>query len=208
MSWNLSGPVDQVAPSLLGATLRHGDVAVRLTEVEAYDGPTDPASHAHRGRTARNAIMFGPPGHLYVYFSYGMHWAANVICGPEGHAAGVLLRAGEVIDGIEVARTRRGRARDRDLARGPGRLCAALRLSAEHKGCYLLGDGPVRLEPPVRTSGDDHVGSSGRRLPRGGSAVAVLGRRQPLRVRLQAQPARPSPAELHPRVRQVPRSWM
>jgi DNA-3-methyladenine glycosylase len=148
MSWNLTGPVDQVAPSLLGATLRHGDVAVRLTEVEAYDGPTDPASHAHRGRTARNAIMFGPPGHLYVYFSYGMHWAANVICGPEGHAAGVLLRAGEVIDGIEIARTRRDRARDRDLARGPGRLCAALRLSGEHKGCYLLGDGPVRLDPP------------------------------------------------------------
>ena len=149
MTWNLTGPVDQVAPSLLGATLRHSEVAVRLTEVEAYDGPTDPASHAHRGRTARNAIMFGPPGHLYVYFSYGMHWAANVICGPEGHAAGVLLRAGEVVDGIEVARTRRGRARDRDLARGPGRLCAALRLSSEHKGCYLLGDGPVRLEPPA-----------------------------------------------------------
>jgi DNA-3-methyladenine glycosylase len=149
MTWNLTGPVDQVAPSLLGATLRHGEVAVRLTEVEAYDGPTDPASHAHRGRTARNAIMFGPPGHLYVYFSYGMHWAANVICGPEGHAAGVLLRAGEVVDGIEVARTRRGRARDRDLARGPGRLCAALRLSSEHKGCDLLGDGAVRLEPPA-----------------------------------------------------------
>jgi DNA-3-methyladenine glycosylase len=149
MSWNLTGPVDQVAPTLLGATLRHGEVAVRLTEVEAYDGPTDPASHAHRGRTARNTVMFGPPGHLYVYFTYGMHWAANVICGPEGHAAGVLLRAGEVIDGIEVARSRRGRARDRDLARGPGRLCAALRLSAEHKGCYLLGDGPVRLEPPA-----------------------------------------------------------
>jgi DNA-3-methyladenine glycosylase len=149
MSWDLTGPVEQVAPTLLGATLRNGEVAVRLTEVEAYDGPTDPASHAHRGRTVRNAIMFGPPGHLYVYFSYGMHWAANVICGPEGHAAGVLLRAGEVIDGIEVARSRRGRARDRDLARGPGRLCAALLLSAEHKGCYLLGDGTVRLERPA-----------------------------------------------------------
>ncbi len=196
MSWNLSAPVDQVAPSLLGATLRHGEVAVRLTEVEAYDGPTDPASHAHRGRTARNAIMFGPPGHLYVYFSYGMHWAANVICGPEGHAAGVLLRAGEVVDGIEVARTRRGRASDRDLARGPGRLCAALRLSAEQKGCYLLGDGPVRLEPPAEPSEMSHVGSSGRRLPRGGSAVAVLGRRQPLCVRLQAQPACPRRADL------------
>ena len=100
MSWDLARPVAEVAPSLLGATLRHGGVAIRLTEVEAYDGPTDPASHAYRGPTPRNAIMFGPPGHLYVYFSYGMHWAANVICGPEGHAAGVLLRAGEVIDGI------------------------------------------------------------------------------------------------------------
>ncbi len=149
MNWNLTGPVDQVAPTLLGATLRRGDVAVRLTEVEAYDGSSDPASHAHRGRTTRNAIMFGPPGHLYVYFSYGMHWAANVICGPQGHAAGVLLRAGEVVEGVDVARARRGRARDRDLARGPGRLCAALDLTADQKGCYLLGDGPVRLELPA-----------------------------------------------------------
>ena len=149
MSWDLTGPVAEVAPTLLGATLRHREVAVRLTEVEAYDGPSDAASHAHRGRTARNAIMFGPPGHLYVYFSYGMHWAANVICGPDGHASGVLLRAGEVVDGIDVARACRGRARDRDLARGPGRLCAALDLTAEQKGCYLLGDGPVHLEPPT-----------------------------------------------------------
>ncbi len=148
MTWDLGRPVAEVAPTLLGATLRHGVVAVRLTEVEAYDGPTDPASHAYRGRTQRNAIMFGPPGHLYIYFSYGMHWAANVICGPEGHAAGVLLRAGEVIDGIELARSRRGRARDRDLARGPGRLCAALGLTIEHKGCNLIGAGPVRLEAP------------------------------------------------------------
>jgi DNA-3-methyladenine glycosylase len=148
MSWDLGRPVAEVAPNLLGATLRHGEVAVRLTEVEAYDGPTDPASHAYRGRTPRNAVMFGPPGHLYVYFSYGMHWAANVICGPEGHAAGILLRSGEVIDGIELARSRRGRAQDRDLARGPGRLCAALGLTAEQKGCDLLGEGPVRLEPP------------------------------------------------------------
>jgi DNA-3-methyladenine glycosylase len=148
MSWDLARPVAEVAPSLLGATLRHGGVAIRLTEVEAYDGPTDPASHAYRGPTPRNAIMFGPPGHLYVYFSYGMHWAANVICGPEGHAAGILLRAGEVIDGIELARSRRGRARDRDLARGPGRLCSALGLTAEHKGCDLFGDSPVRLESP------------------------------------------------------------
>ena len=94
--------------------------------------------------------MFGPPGHLYVYFSYGMHWAANVVCGPDGTASGVLLRAGEVVDGVEVARARRGRAPDRDLARGPGRLTQALGLTAEHKGAYLLGGGPVRLEPGPR----------------------------------------------------------
>lgn len=147
---DLSAPVEEVAPRLLGAVLRHGEVAVRLVEVEAYDGATDPASHAHRGRTARNAVMFGPPGHLYVYFSYGQHWAANIVCGQEGAASGVLLRAGEVVDGIELARSRRGRASDRDLARGPGRLTQALGLSAEHKGTSLLGDGPVSLHPAER----------------------------------------------------------
>jgi DNA-3-methyladenine glycosylase len=147
MSWDLTRPVQEVAPTLLGAILRHGEVAVRLTEVEAYDGASDPASHAFRGRTARNAVMFGPPGRLYVYFSYGMHWAANIICGPEGQASGVLLRAGEVVEGLEAARSRRGRATDRDLARGPGRLTQALGLSAEHRGVNVLGDGPVHLEP-------------------------------------------------------------
>ena len=147
MTWDLAGPVEEVAPTLLGALLRHGPVAVRLTEVEAYDGASDPASHAYRGRTVRNAVMFGPPGHLYVYFSYGMHWAANLICGPDGLASGVLLRSGEVVDGLEVARQRRGRTRDRDLARGPGRLTQALGIAAEHKGAYLLDGGPLRLEP-------------------------------------------------------------
>jgi DNA-3-methyladenine glycosylase len=147
VSWDLARPVEQVAPELLGAVLRHGEVAVRLTEVEAYDGANDPASHAFRGPTPRNAIMFGPPGHLYVYFSYGMHWAANIICGPAGVASGVLLRAGEVVEGLELARSRRARASDRDLARGPGRLTQALGLRAEHKGTYLLDGGPVRLEP-------------------------------------------------------------
>ena len=85
----LSGPVLEVAPRLLGATLRHGEVAVRLTEVEAYDGPNDPGSHAYRGRTARNEVMFGPAGHLYVYFTYGMHHCCNVVCGPEGSASAV-----------------------------------------------------------------------------------------------------------------------
>ena len=156
MSWDLSGPVEQVAPTLLGAVLHHGEVAVRITEVEAYDGAADPASHAYRGRTPRNEVMFGPAGHLYVYFSYGMHWAANVVCGPDGQASGTLLRAGEVVAGHEVARSRRGRASDRDLARGPGRLTQALGLTAEHKGCPVFGPGPLRLEPgrpvePIRS---------------------------------------------------------
>ena len=149
---DLCRPVEQIAPRLLGAVLRHGPVAVQLTELEAYDGATDPASHAYRGRTARNAVMFGPPGHLYLYFTYGMHWAGNVSCGPDGVASGVLMRAGEVMDGVEVARSRRGRARDRDLARGPGRLTQALGLHPQHKGCDLFGDGPVRLEPPAQVA--------------------------------------------------------
>jgi DNA-3-methyladenine glycosylase len=147
MSWDLTRPVQEVAPTLLGAILRHGAVALRLTEVEAYDGASDPASHAFRGRTARNEIMFGPPGRLYLYFSYGVHWAANIICGAEGTASGVLLRAGEVVAGVAEARSRRGRAVDRDLARGPGRLTQALGLTAEHRGVDVLGDGPVFLEP-------------------------------------------------------------
>ena len=136
----------------------------------------------------RNAVMFGPPGHLYLYFTYGMHWAANISCGPEGVGCGVLMRAGEVVEGLEVARSRRGRASDRDLARGPGRLCQALGLHAEHKGCDLLGDGPVTLEVPAGRSGDDHGWATSRRLCRGGSALAILDWRQPLRVGLQAQP--------------------
>ena len=147
MSFDLDRAVDLVAPTLVGAILRHGEVAVRLTEVEAYDGAGDPASHAFRGRTPRNGVMFGPSGHLYVYFSYGMHWAANVVCGTDGAASGVLLRAGEVVDGIEVARSRRGRSTDRDLARGPGRLTQALGIDVSHKGTPVLGGGPIRLEP-------------------------------------------------------------
>ena len=160
----LDGPVEQVAPTLLGGLLRHGGVAVRLTEVEAYDGPGDPASHAYRGRTARTEVMFGPPGRLYVYFSYGMHWAANVVCGPDGTASGILLRSGEVVEGLDEARSRRGRATDRDLARGPGRLCQALGIAAEHKGTSVLGGGPVTLElhpaPSDAVSAGPRVGVS------------------------------------------------
>ncbi|GAA1435744.1 DNA-3-methyladenine glycosylase [Microlunatus lacustris] len=160
----LDGPVAEVAPTLLGGLLRHGEVVVRLTEVEAYGGPADPASHAFRGRTARTEVMFGPPGRLYVYFSYGMHWAANVVCGPDGTASGILLRAGEVVEGLEVARSRRGRAGDRDLARGPGRLTQALGITADHKGTSVLGGGPVTLtpdpQPAERVSAGPRVGVS------------------------------------------------
>ncbi|WP_307857593.1 DNA-3-methyladenine glycosylase [Paenarthrobacter sp. DKR-5] len=135
------------APRLLGAVLRHtteeGTVGVRITEVEAYRGPAnsefpDPGSHSFRGRTARNEVMFGPPGHLYVYFTYGMHYCANVVCSPEGTSSGVLLRAGEVIEGTELARSRRPAvSRLRDLARGPARLASALGLGRGDNGAPL-----------------------------------------------------------------------
>jgi DNA-3-methyladenine glycosylase len=144
----LTGSVLEVAPSLLGSVLRHGEVACRITEVEAYDGPGDPGSHAYRGRTARNAVMFGPPGHLYVYFTYGMHHCCNVVCGPDGWPSAVLLRAGEVVDGLAVARSRRTPAKgDRDLARGPANLCQALAIGAGENG-HDLTRAPLTLEPP------------------------------------------------------------
>ncbi|MEU4778583.1 DNA-3-methyladenine glycosylase [Micromonospora sp. NPDC023633] len=145
----LAGPVVPAARGLLGCLLTAGDVTVRITEVEAYAGTAgDPASHAHRGRTPRNAVMFGPAGHAYVYFTYGMHWCMNVVTGPDGEASAVLLRAGEVVDGVEAARARRPAVRrDVDLARGPARLCAALGIDRSAYGRWLLGDGPVRLRP-------------------------------------------------------------
>ena len=129
----------EVAVDLLGAHLSvsspQGLVTVRLTEVEAYGGADDPGSHAYHGRTPRNATMFGPPGRLYVYFTYGMHWCANLVTGPEGVASGVLLRAGEVIEGTELARSRRSTSKaDRDLASGPARLATALGLNGQHDG--------------------------------------------------------------------------
>ncbi|GAA3890167.1 DNA-3-methyladenine glycosylase [Leifsonia kafniensis] len=113
---------------------------MRLTEVEAYlGGGVDPGSHAFRGQTARNASMYGPSGHLYAYFTYGMHVCANVVCSPAGQASGLLLRAGEVIEGLELARARRTTARsDRDLARGPARLTVALGIGLDDDGADLF----------------------------------------------------------------------
>ncbi|MDF1603280.1 DNA-3-methyladenine glycosylase [Nocardioides sp. YIM 152315] len=155
----LAGPVVDQAPRLLNAVLRHGEVAVRLTEVEAYDGANDPGSHAYRGMTRRNAVMFGEAGHLYCYFTYGMHVCCNVVCGPAGRASAVLVRAGEVIEGVEVARERRPGASDRDLARGPARLCNALGITLDHDGTDL-SRGPVTLT--LGTPADDV--SSGPRV--------------------------------------------
>ena len=154
MSW-LEFPasaVDQAARQLLGWRLVANGVTVRLTEVEAYSGlGADPASHAHRGRTGRNEVMFGPAGRLYVYQIYGMHYCANVVCGEDGRAAAVLLRAGEVVDGLEVARQRRPAARhDRDLAAGPAKLMQVLALDRGANGTSVLdGTGPLTLRPPA-----------------------------------------------------------
>ena len=133
-----------VAADLLGCVIAHeapeGTVAVRLTEAEAYAGESDPASHAYHGRTARNAVMFGPPGHVYVYFTYGMHWCMNLVCQGRPGPSAVLLRAGQVIDGVPLASARRaGRLtraapREIDLARGPARLCEALAVDRSQDG--------------------------------------------------------------------------
>jgi DNA-3-methyladenine glycosylase len=124
-----------------------GQVAVRLVEVEAYRGPDDPASHTYRGRTERNAVMFGPAGHLYVYFVYGMHFCANVVALTDGVPGAVLLRAGEVVRGLEIARGRRPASRgDADLAKGPARLTAVLNLDRGDNGIDLTGPAsPIRL---------------------------------------------------------------
>jgi DNA-3-methyladenine glycosylase len=157
-----AGPSLQVAPRLLGCVLEHqtaeGLVAVELTEDEAYEGSADPASHSYRGRTARNAVMFGPPGHVYVYFTYGMHFCVNLVCGPEGTATAVLLRAGRVIEGAPLAAARRLAGRpaahvpDRDLARGPARLCQSLGIDRAQNGvdaCDPASALRIRPGPPT-----------------------------------------------------------
>lgn len=164
----LARPALELAPDVLGAVLvsssPEGTVAVRITEVEAYEGPDDPGSHAYRGRTRRNEVMFGRAGHLYVYFTYGMHWCANVVCGSPGQASAVLLRAGEVIQGLSVARSRRPSARtDNELARGPARLASTLALGPAHNGLDLCdADSGLVLRPadgpPGRISTGPRVG--------------------------------------------------
>jgi DNA-3-methyladenine glycosylase len=145
----------EVAPALLGCVIEHdtpeGLVAVALTEVEAYDGRADPASHAFRGRTQRNAVMFGPPGHAYVYFTYGMHFCANLVCRPGGIASAVLLRAGRVVEGEDLARARRTAPGPggRDLARGPARLCQALAITRAQNGADVTDPAsPLRVRWP------------------------------------------------------------
>ena len=185
----------EVAPALLNALVTANGVTVRLTEVEAYLGEIDPASHAFRGPTPRNAAMFGPPWHLYVYRSHGIHVCANVVCWPEGVAGGVLMRAGEVIDGHALARERRPAARvDRDLARGPGRLGAALGLSLDDGGTDLAGD-RIRLRLP------DVPATAVAAGPRVGVSRAG-GPEHPWRFWIAGDPT-VSPYRAHPALRQA-----
>lgn len=148
----------------------HGrGASLRITEVEAYLGADDPGSHAYRGQTRRNAVMFGPAGHLYVYFTYGMHVCANIVCGAEGQATAVLLRAGEIVAGLDVARSRRVTSKtDADLARGPARLTVALGIALADDGARL-GD-TFRLEPPGHPAVDVATGPRTGVSGPGGSA--------------------------------------
>jgi DNA-3-methyladenine glycosylase len=157
-----------VAPQLLNKALVSGDGrAGRIVEVEAYCGAIDPAAHSYRGKTARNAIMFGPPGFMYVYFTYGMHWCCNAVCGDDGEGAGVLIRALEPLTGLEKMRRARPRAKsDRDLCSGPGRLTQALGISgiqngidlvAAQAGFTIVDDG---VAPPRKPPGRTRIGIS------------------------------------------------
>jgi DNA-3-methyladenine glycosylase len=163
----LEGDPTEVAPRLLNTLLVHGPRVARIVEVEAYRGTEDPASHAFRGPTRRNATMFGPPGRLYVYFTYGMHWCANVVCWPEGRAGAVLLRAGAPVAGLEAIQAARPAARrEKDLLSGPAKLCQGLGLNGAFDGADLLvGDRGVSLctdgtPPPATPATGPRVGIS------------------------------------------------
>jgi len=184
----LNRPAPEVAPGLLGCVLEHespeGLVAVELTEVEAYNGEEDPASHAYRGRTARNVVMYGPPGHAYVYFTYGMHFCVNVSCMPPGTASAILIRAGQVIAGEELARRRRPvQGPARDLARGPARLCQALGIDRTLNGADFCDPAsPLRLRNRIRPVAENAI----RTGPRVGvSAAATV----PWRFWLDGEPS-------------------
>jgi DNA-3-methyladenine glycosylase len=167
----------EVAPLLLNKVLVSDNRAGRIVEVEAYAGGEDPGSHAFRGQTGRNATMFGPPGHLYVYFTYGMHWCGNAVCSPPGQATAVLIRALEPVAGTDEMRAARSHGQrrplaDRDLCRGPGRLCQALGIDGDVDGADLVtGDRGVRIgddgtPPPSDPVVTKRVGlSAGADLP-------------------------------------------
>lgn len=145
---NLDGPVDLVAPRLLGCLLVRDGVALRITEVEAYGGPEDSASHARHGRTARNAVMWGPAGRAYLYFCYGVHWMLNVATGPENTPAAVLIRGAEVVAGLETVLARRGAVRATPgLCAGPGKVAQALGLDRAVNDHDLLAEGGLELRP-------------------------------------------------------------
>jgi DNA-3-methyladenine glycosylase len=156
----------EVARDLLGRDVSHGGVTLRLTEVEAYRGADDMGSHAFRGKTRRNEVMFGPAGGIYVYFTYGMHWCMNVVCQRPDEAAAVLLRAGRVVSGVDAALARRPGSSERDLARGPARLCKALGVDGSLNGTDVVrgpvrfyagspvGDEAVEVGPRVGVTGD------------------------------------------------------
>lgn len=145
----LQQDVLKAAPCMLGFDLVMGDIRARIAEVEAYMSPGDPGSHAARGETPRNRVMFGPAGKCYVYFTYGNHWMLNVTAHPPGRAGAVLIRAARPLSGLEVMRARRPKARrDQDLLNGPGKLCQALGIDAALYGVDIFeGDSPLRLEP-------------------------------------------------------------
>ncbi len=174
-------PATVVAPDLLGSVVSCDGVSVRLTEVEAYAGVADPASHAFRGATARTAVMFGPPGRVYVYFVYGVHWAMNLVCERDGTAAACLLRAGEVVDGEEVARQRRGASvAQHRLACGPGNLASALGVVGGMSGSALWA-GPI-------TWSAAGVRSSARQIATGPRVGVAAAAEHPWRFWLAGEP--------------------